>query len=258
MNRTSTSTQTVQRAVSLLRLIASNNTRDLRLVDLADATGLNKSTAHRLLQCLLEERMLTRGRKRSGYRLGPLLYELGLAALPAKSIKEIAHPHLCSVAEMTGDMTFLVARSGYETVCLDAIAGHFRVQTMTSGVGDRHPIGIGAGGQAILAALADSEIELVIDATRHRLRSYGQFSKQSILDDVAHCRKRGYSLDENMAADGISAVGKVICLAGKIPIASVFIAAPSSRMHQTRRSKLVRHLEACATAIETHIAQATE
>jgi DNA-binding IclR family transcriptional regulator len=100
MNRTSTSAQTVQRAMSLLRLIASNQTRDLRLVDLADATGLNKSTAHRLLQCLLEERMLTRGRKRSDYRLGPLLYELGLAALPAKNIKEIARPHLCRVAEI--------------------------------------------------------------------------------------------------------------------------------------------------------------
>lgn len=253
MSNTSIPGQTVQRAISLLRLIASSNTHDLRLIDLAEASGLNKSTAHRLLQCLLEERMLTRSRKSRGYRLGPLLYEFGLTALPAKSIKEIAHPHLCTVAEMTGDMTFLVARSGYETVCLDAIAGHFHVQTMTSGVGDRHPLGIGAGGQAILAALADSEIELVFEATRHQLRNYSQFSRQSILNDVAGCRRRGYSLDENMAADGISAMGKAICLPGKIPIAAVFVAMLSSRMHQTRRSKLARHLEACAAAIEPHI-----
>ncbi|WP_454617669.1 IclR family transcriptional regulator [Bradyrhizobium cenepequi] len=243
----------MQRAISLLRLIASSNTRDLRLVDLAEGSGLNKSTAHRLLQCLLEERMLTRSRNGRGYRLGPLLYEFGLAALPAKSIKEIAHPHLCGVAEMTGDMTFLVARSGFETVCLDAIAGHFHVQTMTSGVGDRHPLGIGAGGQAILAALADSEIELVFEATRHQLRNYTQFSRQSILNDVARCRRRGYSLDENMAADGISAMGKVICVPGRIPVAAVFIATLSSRMQQTRRSKLARHLETCATAIERDV-----
>lgn len=248
-----TSGQTVQRAISLLRLIASSHARDLRLVDLAEGTGLNKSTAHRLLQCLLEERMLSRSRTGRGYRLGPLLYEFGLAALPAKSIKEIAHPHVCGVAEMTGDMTFLVTRSGYESVCLDAIAGHFHVQTMTSGVGDRHPLGIGAGGQAILAALADSEIELVFDATRHQLRNYRQFSRQSILDDVARCRKRGYSLDENMAADGITAMGRAICLPGKIPVAAVFIATLSSRMHQTRRSKLARQLEACATAIEAQM-----
>lgn len=253
MSNIPTSAQTVQRAVTILRLIASSNTHDLRLVDLAERSGLNKSTVHRLLQCLLEERMLTRGRTGRGYRLGPLLYEFGLAALPARSIKEIAHPHLCSVAEATGDMTFLVARSGYESVCLDAIAGHFHVQTMTSGVGDRHPLGIGAGGQAILAALPNSEIELVFDAIKHPLQSYGQFSRQSILSDVARCRRRGYALDENMAADGISAMGKVICLPGKIPVAAVFIATLSSRMHQTRRAKLARHLETCASAIESHL-----
>jgi DNA-binding IclR family transcriptional regulator len=250
MSNTATSGQTVQRAISLLRLIASSHSRDLRLVDLAEGSGLNKSTAHRLLQCLLEERMLTRGRNGRGYRLGPLLHEFGLAALPARSIKEVAHPHLCDVAEVTGDMTFLVARSGYESVCLDAIAGHFHVLTMTSGVGDRHPLGIGAGGQAILAALADSEIELVFDATRHQLRNYNQFSRQSIMGDIARCRKHGYSLDENMAADGITAMGRAICLPGNIPVAAVFIATLSSRMHETRRSKLARHLEACATSIE--------
>ncbi len=254
MGDTAPAGQTVQRAISLLRLIASSNTRDLRLNDLAAGSGLHKSTAHRLLQCLLEERMLVRGHNGRGYRLGPLLYEFGLAALPNRSIKEIAHPHVCKVAEVTGDMTFLLVRSGYETVCVDAIAGHFHVQTMTSGVGDRHPLGIGAGGQAILAALPDSEIEIVLNATKARFQNYRQFSRQSIADDVARCRKRGYSLDENTAADGITAMGKVICLPGKIPVAAVFIATLSSRMLPARRSKLARHLEVCATSIENEIA----
>ena len=250
MGARSTSSQTVHRAITLLRLIASSNARDLRLLDLAAGSGLNKSTVHRLLQCLLEERMLTRTGRASGYRLGPLLYELGVAALPSRSIKEIAHPHICRVAELTGDMTFLVVRSGLETVCLDAIAGHFRIQTMTSGVGDRHPLGIGAGGQAILAALTDSEINLVLDAMKHQLRNYSKFTRQSILEDVSRCRKRGYALDENMAADGISAMGKVFCFKRNVPLGAVFVATLSSRMHEARRSKLRRHLEACAAAIE--------
>jgi DNA-binding IclR family transcriptional regulator len=255
MPNKSTSAQTVQRAISLLRLIASSQVRDLRLIDLAEGSGLNKSTAHRLLQGLLEERVLTRATKGRGYRLGPLLYELGLAALPAVSIKEIAHPHLCRVAEMTGDMTFLAARSGYETVCLDAIAGHFPVQTLTSGIGDRHPLGVGASGQAILAMLLDSEIDIVLDATRHQRRNYHHLSKDALLKEIAACRKRGYALNENVAVDGISAMAKVICLPGRIPVASVAIATLSSRMHSTRRSGLARHLEACASGIEAEMKQ---
>ena len=73
--RESASAQTVGRAVSLLRLIASNQPRHLRLVDVAAMASLDKSTAHRLLQRLVQERMLARDASR-GYRLGPLLYEL--------------------------------------------------------------------------------------------------------------------------------------------------------------------------------------
>jgi DNA-binding IclR family transcriptional regulator len=251
MQNKSTSAQTVQRAITLLRLIASSQARDLRLIDLAEGSGLNKSTAHRLLQGLVEERALTRVQKGRGYRLGPLLYELGLSALPSFNIKEIAHPHLRRVAEMTGDMTFLAARSGYETVCLEAIAGHFPVQTLTSGIGDRHPLGVGANGLAILAMLPDSEIEIVLHATRHRRRNYHHLSKDALLKEIAACRKRGYALNENVAVEGISAMAKVICLPGRIPVASVAIATLSSRMHPSRRSKLARHLESCAADIET-------
>ena len=253
-DRISTPALTVQRAISLLRLIASSHARDLRLVDLSEMSGLNKSTTHRLLQCLLDERMLAHSRKKRGYRLGPLLYELGLSALPARSLKETAHLPLCRLAEETGDMAFLVARSGYETVCLDRIAGNFHIQTMTSGIGDRHPLGIGAGGQAILAALSDSEIELVLEAVRHQLRTYNLFSTQSIVSDVARCRRLGYSLDENMAAAGISAMGKAIRLPTKAPVGAVFIATLCSRMHDTRRSELARQLELCTATIESNLA----
>jgi DNA-binding IclR family transcriptional regulator len=110
-------------------------------------------------------------------------------------------------------------------------------------------------GQAVLAKLLDSEIEIVLDATRHQRRNYHHLSNDALLQEIAACRKRGYALNENVAVDGISAMAKVICLPGGIPIAAVAIATLSSRMHPTRRSKLARHLEACASAIEAEMKQ---
>jgi DNA-binding IclR family transcriptional regulator len=202
--------QTVRRAVDLLRLIAANHSRELRLVDLAEMSGLDKSTTHRLLQRLSVERMLVRNSGQRGYRLGPLLHELGLSALPEHNLKEVARPHLSQLADQTGDMTFLVGRSGFETVCLDRIAGNFHIQTMTSGVGDRRPLGIGAGGQAILASLSDAEIKQVLATVGQQLRGYKQFTPQSLMGDVARCRKLGYSLDEGIAAPDVSAMGIAI------------------------------------------------
>jgi len=245
--------QTVQRAVNLLRLIASNHSRELRLIDLAEMSGLDKSTTHRLLQRLSEERMLVRNPGQRGYRLGPLLYELGLSALPEHNIKEVARPELSRLAEITGDMTFLVGRSGFETVCLDRIAGNFHIQTMTSGVGDRRPLGIGAGGQAILASLSDAEIDQVLAAISRQLRGYGLFTSQSLMADIARCRKLGYSLDESMAAPGVSAMGMAIRKTNGAPIGAVFIATTSNRLEEARRSKVAHHLASCVATIESEL-----
>src|SRR5690606_22909690 len=111
-----------------------------RLVDIAAMASMDKSTAQRLLHRLVHERLLARDPVR-GYRLGPLLYELGLAALPGTNLREVSQAPLHELAHSTGDMVFLVIRSGFESVCLNRIAGNYPIQTMTRTEGDRHPLG---------------------------------------------------------------------------------------------------------------------
>jgi len=250
MQERTSSARTVARAVDLLRLIASSHSRHLRLVDLAAMAGLERSTAHRLLQRLVEERMLVRVPGQRGYRLGPLLYELGLSALPEKNLKEACHAELRRLADQTGDMAFLVVRSGYESVCLDRIAGNFPIQTMTSGVGDRHPLGIGAGGLAILAALSDTEVDIVLDAVRPQLAQYEHFDTESLKASVERTRTQGYAFDQGTAAAGVSALGMAIRLPSGVPAAAVFIATISSRLDAPRRATQSKRLAACVKAME--------
>ncbi len=245
--------QTVARAVDLLRLIASSRSQHLRLIDVANMAGLEKSTAHRLLQRLVEERLLVRVAKQRGYRLGPLLYELGLCALPEKNLKETCHPELRRLADQTGDMAFLVVRSGYETVCLDRIAGSFPIQTMTSGIGDRHPLGVGAGGIAILAALSDAETESVLQILAPQLTRYERCNTETLRASVHRARLRGYAFDEGSAAVGVSALGMAVRLPSKIPVAAVFMASISSRMDPTRQTTLSKRLAACVRAMESDL-----
>jgi DNA-binding IclR family transcriptional regulator len=229
--------------------VASSHSRHLRLVDLAELAGLEKSTAHRLLQRLQEERMLARDPGQRGYRLGPLLYELGLAALPETNLREISHPALQALARATGDMAFLVIRSGFESVCLDRIAGNFAIQTMTQGVGDRHPLGVGAGGLAILAALADSEAKIVIQAVAPQLRRYRLTEKQ-LRERVAATRERGTAIDEGSAALDVTALGRAVRDKAGIPIGAVFVPSIKSRMTEVRQREVDKRLAACVATIE--------
>lgn len=241
--------QTVGRAALLLRIIASSQAHNLRLVDIAAMAELDKSTAHRLLQRLVQERLLARDPTR-GYRLGPLLYELGLAALPESNLREVSQPALQTLAQTAGDMVFLIVRSGFETVCLNRIAGNFHIQTMTRTEGDRHPLGLGAGGLAILAALSDFDMDLAIKAVAPRLHAY-QLSEEALLDAVANTRARGgLAVDQGKAALDVTALGRAIHDRTRAPVAAVFVASISHRMTESRQRQLARQLTDCVSTIE--------
>lgn len=244
-----TSAQTVGRAVQMLRLVASSKTRDLRLVDLAEMASLDKSTAHRLLQRLVAERMLSREHGQRGYRLGPLLYELGLATLPDSNLREIAQPALHALARSTGDMAFLVGRSGFESVCLARIAGNFAIQTLTQGIGDRHPLGIGAGGLAILAALPPSDQRIVIEKITPQLKRY-RLTEKTLRARIASTISRGFAVDEGSAAVDVTAIGRVIVDRAGTAVGAVFVASIRARMEESRLREVEKRLASCVAGIE--------
>lgn len=241
--------QTVARAIMLLKIVASSQAQHLRLVDIAAMAGLDKSTAQRLLQRLMLERLLVRDPGR-GYKLGPLLYELGLAALPETNLREVAQPALHELVQSTGDVVFLVKRAGFESVCLTRMTGNFPIQTMMRSEGDRHPLGVGASGLAIMAAMHDADVEIALKAIAPRLRAY-QLTPAGLREAIAGTRKRGnIAIDEGAVALDVTAIGCPVHDRARAPIASVFVASIRHRMIATRQKWIIRQLSACVHAIE--------
>src|SRR5450759_1725931 len=75
-------TQTIQRASLLMRLLASRSRSGLRLADVVQDSGLEHPTAHRILKGLMAEGLVMQDAGSRRYLIGPLVYELGLAAAP--------------------------------------------------------------------------------------------------------------------------------------------------------------------------------
>src|ERR1700712_568460 len=97
----SSGTQSIQRAALLLRLLASHHRTGLRLVELYRKAELERPTAHRILHGLVAERLVMQDQASKRYFLGPLLYEIGLAAAPRSPLRDICHRHLVDLAERT-------------------------------------------------------------------------------------------------------------------------------------------------------------
>src|SRR5687768_5800755 len=203
-----TGTQSIERALTLLREIAAHNRGGSRLLDLATRTGLQRPTVHRMLKCLATESMVQQDADSHRYFLGPMVFELGLTATPRFNLRETCHPALTRIAEATGDTVFLTQRSGLDSVCLDRREGTFPIKTFTLEIGMRRPLGVGTGSLAILSALSEDEVRHVIASNAPRLPEYG-LSPASLLAQVKSAQKRGYAVREMPSLAGVRSIGQV-------------------------------------------------
>jgi DNA-binding IclR family transcriptional regulator len=143
------------------------------------------------------------------------------------------------IAEKTEDTTYLVMQSGSNAVCLDRVVGKFPIQVLTFEVGERRPMGIGAGSLALLASLPDHHIEAIIESN---VKGYAAFHKttEDVKHSVARCRRLGYGLSEKTVSPDTIGVGTTIRDPDGKVIASVSVAGIAKRMGIERREAIVR------------------
>lgn len=246
-------TQSVHRVALLLRAVAAAEGGSSRLIDLARQTGLERPTVHRLLQGLLREGLIAQEPSTRRYRLGHLVFELGLAAAPQFDLRELCAPALTRIAERTGDTVFLSARSGTDAVCLDRKEGSFPIKTLTVDVGNRRPLGVGAGGGALLMALSDAEVEEILAANAPRFPRYAGLKADDVRQMIARARAIGYMFADRQVTPGAMSIGLPLTDPHGPPIAAISIGAINSRMEPRRRQELAAILRREVRELERQV-----
>ena len=250
-------TQSIQRAALLIRLIASRSGPGSRLADVVQHSQLERSTVRRMLKCLAEEGFVRQDAETRRYALGPLVFELGLAAAPQFNLVDICRPALARLAETTGDTVFLTVRSGYDSVCIDRKEGSFPIKALTLDVGTRRPLGAGAGGLALLMALPDAEVNAIVNANAVRLRGYNNLTVPSLIGMLKRARELGYALNDIHITAGATSIGLSIISRYGQPFAAISIGAISSRMSAERQKKVAAMLRREVKVAEQALNEAT-
>jgi DNA-binding IclR family transcriptional regulator len=179
--------QSIDRAAELLQAVAAAPEPATAPV-LADACGLNRSTAWRILATLEHHGLVERDPGTSRYRLGVGVLKLAAAA-GQEPLVRLAHPVLRRLAEVTGETVNLAVARGLELVYADQVQA--RHVMAPNWLGHSVPLHATSTGKAFLAALADSELDgLALEA----------FTDTTITDrgalraELAAIRARGYSV----------------------------------------------------------------
>ena len=111
----------------------------VRLIDLAEVTGIPRQTVYRLLKQLVEVGAIRREGTR--YRLGASLLGLGSRVTPERRLRVVARRPLAELAAATGAAVSLSARIGGEMVFLDTVDARVPLGPVMPEPGSRVPPG---------------------------------------------------------------------------------------------------------------------
>ncbi|TSI15558.1 IclR family transcriptional regulator [Brevibacterium aurantiacum] len=248
-----TGAQSIQRALTLLNLvglIAGERSSGASLSEVASISGRPKASVHRMLQALIAMGYVERFEE-GGYRLGVQSQILG--QLAQKSVDPLvteSESSLLRLAELSRDTAFLTLRTGNYSICARREEGFGEILNNALSVGDRHPLGIGAGSLAILSELSPAEVDAQFEANAQIFAErYPKVSVAQLRDIIDRARVDGFVHNPGLFAQGSWAVGVPLRIRGSRPRAALSIASIADRVTGSRVERLVALLRREAKAI---------
>ncbi len=141
----------VDKVVAVLRALESNGPSSL--VELQDATGLPRATAHRLATAL-EDHGLVRRDANGKFALGMGLVSMGKAASSALPLTEIARPVLDALRATTGESVQLYMREGEGRRCVVSLESPHGLRWIVP-EGSLLPLDAGSAGHVLAGERVD-------------------------------------------------------------------------------------------------------
>ena len=233
MTKKKQSSTAIGKVCAILRELAGKG--GLRLSDVSHATGVNRVTALRILEELASENFVSRRGKPPRYSLGPEALAMAAAPSLTKDLRDVAQASIVRLTEYSKDTVLLSLRSGTEAVVIDRAMGTFPIQANFLHVGDRRPLGVGAGSMALLAFLPEPDRSTCLDVTLSRIDRYPRISRAVLEQHIADARARGYVRMLDIVIDRIGAIGVPIILPDGNVVASISVAALSERIVERER-----------------------
>lgn len=183
----------VVKAVAIMKLFSMNEPR-LSLADVSHRLGLPKSTAHNLLNTLLDYGFIEKVDERH-YALGTEIVALTQGVRVNVEIRDRAAPLLRQLADNCHESAYLAVLDGDRCLYIYGVESPRRLLARTA-TGDRGPLHCTAIGKAILAFLPIRQVDDIIKRVELSRFTKATITDPNALRDELHqITINGYSVD---------------------------------------------------------------
>jgi DNA-binding IclR family transcriptional regulator len=200
----------IDKSAAILEALAERGPASL--VELVEATGISRPTAHRLAVALEAHGLVGRD-DRGRFRLGVRLAAWGRSAVSgATTLLEHSAGVLDELRDETGESAQLYVRDGDHRVCVAAAERPAGLRD-TVPVGARLPLDAGSGGTVLLAWAEPDERPRGVDAAALRA-----------------VRQRGWAASVAEREPGVASVSAPVCGPDGVVMAALSVSGPIDRL----------------------------
>jgi PcaR/PcaU/PobR family beta-ketoadipate pathway transcriptional regulator len=245
--------QSVNRAFAIMELFDERRPA-LSVSEIAELTGLNRSTCYRFCQTLKAIGYLDEVERRR-FRPGLKAISLARAALSSRELPELALPYLRELQRTVGEAVNMSLLDGTDVVYVARILSDHLI-TLRLYVGSRLPAYATSMGRAILAFLPEQEAEAILD--RSDLRSITEHTmtdRRRLKAELQRIRARGYSTNDQEMAIGLRGVAAPIMSSTGRPVAAINLSIPRPLGPTEIEKSLAPRLLETASAISALVKQ---
>jgi len=219
------------------------------LKELALATALHPSTAHRILNDMVATRFVDRTEP-GHYRLGMRLLELGNLVKARLSVRDAAIEPMRELHRTTGQTVNLSVRQGDEIVYIERAYSELSGMQVVRSIGGRAPLHLTSSGKLFLSADDAKQVRSYIVRTGLAGHTRNSITDPARLErELAVVRNRGYSRDNEELEMGVRCIAAAIHDdTGKL-IAGLSVSAPADRLQEAWISDLVDTARRISTSL---------
>ena len=227
--------------------------REMGVTELSRRLGIGKSTAHRLLNTLTEERLLEQDSDTGLYRLGLIMHELGANVQASLDIHTAASPVMEKLRNLTQETIQIAVLDRREVVYVERRESPQTIR-LFGRVGHRNDAHCTSTGKVLLAYLPPAELDDILHGwklkkqTPYTVADHATLRRQ--LDQVRH---EGYAENINESEIGLASIAAPIRDYRGVVVAALSVAGPIQRLDGASLRRFNRHVVEAAAAISRRL-----
>lgn len=222
--------------MAVLRCFDSEH-RHLGVVEIAERTGLHKSSVSRLMTTLELEHLVERDPVNRRYSLGLGLLSVAGTLLADLDVRRTAYPVLIELAARTGESCSLMVWSDDQAVCVEQVPSSQTIKHTTS-IGTVYRTTASSSVQALLVDRPEAAVDEMLG--RGLLRLQGHVSAPELHAALEQVRLRGAAVNDGATDPGEVGVSAPVVDHRGETVAAVLVAAPRYRVDKALLGSMVQ------------------